>query len=127
MCINNGTVSVFSDMMNGDGNGNHPHSILGRKMKNWQLYQLKTQYDNSVDDYMLDACTPTDTIVQLKEKPSQEAICKILNICRKIHKANVSKNDIYIVKKKSNEPVLCLKILANSSLSDVGADEDTTQ
>jgi hypothetical protein len=79
-------------------------------MKNeWNLNRIRASYDESLDDYMLDACVPTETVVYLNVKPSQEAICDELSISRKIYRAHISKNDIYIVNKKTNEPIYCLK------------------
>ena len=75
----------------------------------WKLHFVRSSYDESLDDYMLDECVPTETIVYLNKKPSQEAICEELSISRKLHRAHISTNDIYVVKKKNNEPIYCLK------------------
>lgn len=75
----------------------------------WHIHTVESTYDDSLDDYMLDKCEPTQMIIKLSKKTSSEQIMNEMKLNRKAHIAHISTKEIYIVKKSNNEPVYCLK------------------
>lgn len=81
------------------------------KIKNipWNVHTVKSTYDESLDDYMLDGIEWTGKTINLSAKTSSEQILVALEMSRKSFKAFISTNEIFICNKKTNEPCFCLK------------------
>lgn len=73
-----------------------------------RLCTVDSTYDRELDEWMIDKISTTDSILKISN-PSQEEICGKVNLCRKKHIAYVSKNDIFVVHRKTKKPVVCLK------------------
>ena len=89
-------------------------TMTGRhKIKNipWEVHTVKSTYDQALDDYLLDGYEPTGKTVNLSTKTSNEQILVALEMSRRNFKAFISKNEIFVCNKKTNEPCVCLKLL----------------
>jgi hypothetical protein len=73
-----------------------------------RLCLVDSTYDKEVDEWMIDKISDTDSILQISS-PSQEEICSKVKLCRKKHIAYISKNDIFVVHRNSNKPIVCLR------------------
>lgn len=83
----------------------------------WEVHAVKSTYDQALDDYMLDGMEPTGQVVNLSSKTSNEQILVTMKISRRNFKAFISKNEVFICNKKTNEPCFCLKRMFVGNIS----------
>lgn len=75
----------------------------------YHIYTVESTYDSFVDDWMLDSCEPTQMIIRLSGKTSNDQICNELSLNRRHYITHISKNEIYVVSRSNNKPKYCLK------------------
>lgn len=73
-----------------------------------KVFSVESSYSSEFDDWFIDKMNFTGQSLMLKSA-SQEEVCNKINLSRKKYKAVISKADIYVMDKKTNEPILCLK------------------
>ncbi|NCA13964.1 MAG: hypothetical protein EBS89_07495 [Proteobacteria bacterium] len=87
---------------------------MSKKVKDitWDIYKVKSTYDSALDDFLLDAIERTGMTVKLSDKTSNEQVMGEMQMSKRNYKAFISKNEIFICHRKTNEPCYCLRKLA---------------
>jgi len=85
--------------------------IVKCKVKNipWDIHTVKSTYDQSLDDYLLDGIEWTGKSVNLSSKTNNEQVMNEMKLSKRVYKAFISTNEIFICFIKNNEPCFCLK------------------
>ena len=73
-----------------------------------RVHLIESAYDSEIQDWVVKKMTLTDSTVYLVV-PTQEEVCKELKLNRKRYMTYVSKNDIFVLERKTQQPVMCLK------------------
>jgi hypothetical protein len=81
--------------------------LMGKNVS-LDLYKVHSTYDKETDDWFVDRLESMDQIVILKSA-SQEEICDKLKVSRKKFSCLISKTDIFVIDKISNQPFYCMK------------------
>ena len=70
----------------------------------WDIYKVRSTYDSFLDDYMLDGVERTGMTVKLSDNTSNEQVMVEMALSKKNYKAYISKNEIFVCNRKTNEP-----------------------